>query len=313
MAFRRIALVALGLVVLTAGCRESSEIRPAFTREKEPEQGVLDGSILFASRMAQERGGDAAIFTLAAAGGRPAPLFGEDDDEHETRGPAVSPDGRRVAFAVIGDEAGIWVSDLDGSGRRLLTDEPGFYDNPTWSPGGSRIAYAYSDGPTSSWDLFVVESDGGGGQRLTSGPAQDWYPAWSPDGNRIAFTSDRDGDDAIWMVDADGGRATKLVDGPEEDAQPAWSPDGSRIAFASNRELDRWQIWAYDIAERTARNLLRTDATDRFPAWSPDGTYLLTSVGYLAVYRADGERFENNADRWKLTDRLTLTSTWTAR
>jgi Tol biopolymer transport system component len=53
---------------------------------------------------------------------------------------------------------------------------------------------------------------------------------------KIAFTSNRDGNDEIYVMNADGTGATRLTDNPASDYQPAWSPDGSRIVFTSNRD-----------------------------------------------------------------------------
>jgi len=53
---------------------------------------------------------------------------------------------------------------------------------------------------------------------------------------KIAFTSNRDGNDEIYVMNADGTGVTRLTDNPASDQQPAWSPDGSRIAFTSNRD-----------------------------------------------------------------------------
>src|SRR6185503_13314557 len=52
---------------------------------------------------------------------------------------------------------------------------------------------------------------------------------------RIAFTSNRDGNDEIYVMNADGTGVVRLTNDPAIDQQPAWSPDGSRIAFVSNR------------------------------------------------------------------------------
>src|SRR5437667_4644701 len=53
---------------------------------------------------------------------------------------------------------------------------------------------------------------------------------------KIAFTSNRDGNDEIYVMNADGTGVTRLTNDPASDQQPAWSPDGSRIAFTSNRD-----------------------------------------------------------------------------
>jgi len=113
--------------------------------------------------------------------------------------PAWSPDGRRIAFVSFADHNGsacpagdctpngeIYVVSADGSGLTRLTTSKGDDEHPTWSPDGSRIAFASgfllrSEGHL-SW-LVTVPADGG---RLTrigrfSGVLD---PAWSPAGVR---------------------------------------------------------------------------------------------------------------------------------
>ncbi len=55
-------------------------------------------------------------------------------------------------------------------------------------------------------------------------------------GGYIAFTSDRDGNNEIYVMKADGSEQTRLTNNPASDLYPAWSPDGTRIAFVSDRD-----------------------------------------------------------------------------
>jgi TolB protein len=117
----------------------------------------------------------------------------------------------------------------DGSDVRRLTEDEGDDTAPTWSPDGSRIAFASTRGGDS--DIYVMAADGSGVTRLTSSPANDGEPAWSPEGNRILFTSSRDEDEEIYVMNADGSGITRLTYHPGVDAGPNWSPDGTRIVF----------------------------------------------------------------------------------
>ena len=85
---------------------------------------------------------------------------------------------------------------------------------------------------------------------------------------RIAFTSNRDGNDEIYVMNADGTGVTRLTDNPASDQQPAWSPDGSRIAFTSNRD-GNFDIYVMN-ADGTGVTRLTTTTThlgSTRPAW----------------------------------------------
>jgi Tol biopolymer transport system component len=49
--------------------------------------------------------------------------------------------------------------------------------------------------------------------QLTSTPGSDYEPAWSPDGTQILFTSERDGDEDLWLMPlSDPSQAVNLID-----------------------------------------------------------------------------------------------------
>ena len=72
--------------------------------------------------------------------------------------------------------------DADGDNVRQLTDDPGWDWAPTWSPDGTRIAFAStrSDDGVAEGDIYVMDADGGNVQQLTDDLGVDWSPAWSP-------------------------------------------------------------------------------------------------------------------------------------
>jgi TolB protein len=97
----------------------------------------------------------------------------------------------------------------------------GWYENPRWSPDGSRIAFSNTvDGNT---DLYVMDADGTHVLRLTDELAEDRYPTWSPNGRFIAFsTGSRYAGWAIAIIRADGSGRT-LLPGTHE-GYPSWGP-----------------------------------------------------------------------------------------
>jgi Tol biopolymer transport system component len=122
----------------------------------------------------------------------------------------------------------------------LLTTDPGYEGEPTFSPDGRTIAYvADRDG---NFEIYLQQIDGGPAINLTKNSAADVQPAFSPDGREIAFVSNRAGTSDIfhaapglplvggdiWIMPALGGPARKIV---ENGNFPSWTPDGSAILY----------------------------------------------------------------------------------
>lgn len=155
-------------------------------------------------------------------------------DPASDRYPAISPDGRRLAFASNpgGGSTRIFVADLVLENQRVslanitsLTDDlPGESRKPDWSPDGTRLAFENIRNGQSA--IYVVNADGSGGlQDLTGYSAFNGHPAWSPDGTRIAFHTNRSGNNfEIWVMNADGTNPALLIAENQTDiVHPAWA------------------------------------------------------------------------------------------
>ncbi|MEU0531421.1 VWA domain-containing protein [Amycolatopsis tolypomycina] len=193
------------------------------------------GGLVWVSHRAATAGGaerDGELFYLPDGGQVARPLTNDDAvDSH----PALSPDGRTVAFA--SERAGsrkLFVVGVDGRGLRQVTTGPATDDSPSWSPDGTRLAFSSTrDDPAG--DVYTVPAGGGTPTRLTADPAADTQPAWGP--SRIAFTTTRfhpAGD--VALVAETGGAVTRAVPDPGDSAEPAWSPDGTRLAFTTRAQ-----------------------------------------------------------------------------
>lgn len=105
--------------------------------------------------------------------------------------PAVSPDGRWIAFSGSGTTTNfdILVIRPSGLGIRQVTSFPDWETEPSWSPDGRRIAF--SRGSTGGdHDIWVINADGSNARQLTRlENRDDTAPTWSPDGAWIAFVS----------------------------------------------------------------------------------------------------------------------------
>ncbi len=86
------------------------------------------------------------------------------DDDADTA-PAVSPNGKQIAFMSRRDgDWNIYVVNSDGTGLRQLTEDPADDGLPTWSPDGKAIAFVSNRG--GPWAVWAVTPDGSGKRQL---------------------------------------------------------------------------------------------------------------------------------------------------
>jgi TolB protein len=209
--------------------------------------------------------------------------------------PALSPDGKRVAFA--SNRGGQWDLNMlnlaSGQITRLTTTAD--YDGaPSFSPDGLWLAYeSYID---ENLEIVIAPIDGSQDAiRLTNYLGPDTSPAWSPAGRQIAFVSTRSGNDHIWLADLDKTGADRFVElssSFEASAKhPIWSTDGRYLAWAgiTDQGLHKIYVWDRDEPGTPPREV---GGGDR-PAFSPDGRYIFTTLQtahqtYLTAYPLDG-------------------------
>lgn len=139
--------------------------------------------------------------------------------------PAISPDGRLVAYA--GGAEGslrLYVRQVEG-GRAVaisVNGPAGDHRHPRWSPDGTRLVFQADRA------IWTVPALGGSTRVVVDAPLDSGlaavFPAWSPDGEQLAWVSDG----AVHARAADGG-ASRVIARHEEVHSIAWSPDGEAI------------------------------------------------------------------------------------
>jgi Tol biopolymer transport system component len=210
------------------------------------------------------------------------------------REPAVSPDGRTLAYS--SDAAGsfqIFLFPLPSGPPRQLTFDPKGAEQPAWSPMGDRLAYHNDDG------VWVVGADGTGTRIVVGaeGPdSQNEHPVFSPSGHGLIF----DRFNQIHQVDLDSGLETSIVQNTTTTIEhPSVSPDGRSIAYDAYCFNDTTlSIWMSPIAANTFVCMGGTRITQpgigkaRFPSFSPTGLVAFEhgdGNAHIAVVAPGGE------------------------
>ncbi len=103
---------------------------------------------------------------------------------------------------------------------------------PAPSPDGKQIAFSWQG------DLWLVGANGGEAKRLTVHEAYDYAPVWSPDGTRIAFTSDRYGNDDVFVLNLRNGTIQRLTFWTGRDRALGWTPDSKAVIIESSRDWE---------------------------------------------------------------------------
>jgi serine/threonine protein kinase/Tol biopolymer transport system component len=157
-------------------------------------------------------------------------------DSGLTTDPALSPDGRLIAYA--SDRAGegsldIWVQQLAGGDPTRITNGAEDECEPVFSPDGTHIAYR-SD--AKGGGIYVISALGGQ-PRLIAPEGRG--PRYSPDGSLVAFwkgnptsgTPYSKGSASIWVASAQGGEPRQIATDMAVAARPEWMADGRHLVF----------------------------------------------------------------------------------
>lgn len=211
--------------------------------------------------------------SVALAGATPA-AAGEDCTQITqglpVEGPVWSPDGSTM-LSISGTD----IYTVPATGGPLM-HVVGDGNWPTWSPDGTRLAYARAVG-TSPLDIWIVELQGGGLQQITTWPGFDTYPDWSHDGDKIVYESIRDDHIALYVYSFSAGTHTRLttIEPGAEVRLPDWSSSDDRIVFERNLFLEGPDIFVVEYPSGMQQQLFGPISGFRYPRWHPSGTSLI--------------------------------------
>ena len=222
-----------------------------------------------------------------------APIFAKSQKPLiGSRYPALSPDGKQIAFSYLGD---IWRVPVHGGQAFRLTDNDAYDGHPIWSPDGKWLAFT-SDREGQD-DVYLMPSTGGVPKRLTFNSATDVATDFSPDGRWILFQSNRLSMAGLFKVSVKGGMPVPVLD-----RYWVWTfsgkfnPNGKEVLFSVGMENRFWwrkgyrgansaKLWVVQPNTQKSIQITTDDANSFWPNWSNDGkTIYFVSERKTGVY-----------------------------
>jgi serine/threonine protein kinase len=217
--------------------------------------------------------------------------------------PAVSPDGRMVAFvSIVAGWRQIWVRLLAGGGELQLTRDEAEHRQPRWSPDSSTLMYFTP--PTSESEngtIWEIGALGGWPRRIISASVAGDI---SHDGQRIALLQPAESQLALVVASRDGSRADRIALLPDGYYSVVrWAPDDRSIALqrSSRSGFNGWiDVCRLDTGER--HEVVSGPLVEGF-AWLPDGSGLVYSSSrdstllYPPVFNLRAFQLDGSGDR----------------
>ena len=213
------------------------------------------------------------------------------------RHPAISPNGKTIAFSYQGD---IFTVPSSGGTAKQITSNAAFDSYPVWSPDGNHIAFASNR--EGSIDVWVMDANGGIPKRVTTNSGSEYPLRWKdnstimfkasimPTAKSIIFAGSYP---QVYTVGMDGGRP-KLFSDITMDALDI-NASGDVLYIDRKGYEDEWRkhhrspitrdVWLK--SGDSFRKLTTFDGEDRDPVWSADGKsfyYLSEQSGTLNIY-----------------------------
>lgn len=199
------------------------------------------------------------------------------------RYPAISPDGKTVAFNYKGD---IYTVSSEGGKASQLTTNPAYDGYPVWSPDSKTIAFA-SD-RAGGMDVYTVPVTGGVPTRLTWNSASEVPVAFTPDGRKILYRanilpdaaySQFPGSGQTYAVSIQGGRPEQFLTFEANDIH--FNKTGDKIVYHDYKGYeDNWRkhhkssvtrdVWIHDLKTGKFTNLTAKEVEDRSPVFAGD-------------------------------------------
>ncbi|HLG17331.1 MAG TPA: S41 family peptidase [Blastocatellia bacterium] len=188
---------------------------------------------------------------------------------------ALSPDGKKIAFAVRGEIFA--ASAKDGGEAARVTTSPAAESQIAWSPDSRQVAYVSDREGTPH--IFLFDFATNSETQLTREALEDAMPRFSPDGKMLAFERDAR---ELRVMDLDSKQerlaATGYFDRPplNPDRPFVWSPDSKWLAFVATSGKSFKNAHVVPAAGGASQPVsFLSNVFNNSVSWGPDGTYIL--------------------------------------
>ena len=197
---------------------------------------------------------------------------------------AIAPNGKEIAFIARGE---VFVTSVDGSLTKRITNTPQNERFVTFSPDGKSIVYSSErDG---RWSIYKTEKVRDGEPfffastllketPLVENKEDNYLPSYSPDGKKLAYISGRR---TLRIQDVGSGKTTDLLT-PEDlyhmrdgDKYFRWSPDSKWLLVDWNKLLNNSEILLMSVDGKERINLTESGYYDYTPKWMNDGKQMI--------------------------------------
>jgi Tol biopolymer transport system component len=220
-----------------------------------------------------------SIYIVPAIGGPERRLYTmTDPTSWEYGGLTWTNDGKHLIFpdrTSYDSPSALFSLALDTLTRTRLTSPPASWDGdwtPVMSPDGTKIAFIRSP-EGSVRDVYVMDAAGGTPTRLTRDGRLVVGITWTADSQDVVFSSNREGEFALWKVPAAAGAIERVAVGDENSYSPAISRKGNLLAYSHG--TGKWDIVRVDLKSSARKvltdQLLSSNEQDSAPEFSPDG------------------------------------------